>query len=361
MSYAYIHRGGVRRSMLLAISWCLLGLSPPQKAVYMAQSLGYGMKLMLTRKHIAAVLADPQLAQLYGDQLAEVARIKAIAERYGLNADTYNHMVFPPDDPVVVSYLVTASERLALEAVKEWFPLVGKVHYLGYFKEEDRDRKAAELAQRYDVATVRAGAFSLLGYMADPIFPSMLQGARWAMAEMFIHEMVHGTIWIKNAHEFNEHLADFIAATITEQYLSEEDDQAELAKKSVYQADKDRFAQWFAALERALTGLYASAASDEVKLAEKAKIFKHFAAQKPAFERYDFVGQPHEWNNAKVVLTQVYAPDLRPFIELEQCWPPDHSSSLPVLIATLKRRQHELVASTVLAMLEQICAWLAAA
>lgn len=344
------------------LSLCLLGLSPAQKAAYMARSVGYGMKLMLTRQHITAVMADPRLAKLYGDKLAEVARIKTIAGRYGLNVDTYNHMVFPPDDPVVVSYLVTASERLALEAIQEWFPLVGKVHYLGYFKEEDRDRKAEDLAQRYDVATVRAGAFSLLGYMADPIFPSMLRGSRWAMAEMFIHEMVHGTIWIKNAHEFNEHLADFIAAIITELYLSAEGDEAELTKKAAYQADKDTFAQWFSELERELKGLYASPASDAIKLAEKAKIFERYVRQQPDYEHYDFVGDSHKWNNAKVVLTQVYTPNLRPFLELLQCaQQPDRSAQLLVLIDTLKRRQHELAASTVPVMIEQVCGWLAVA
>ena len=333
-----------------------LGLSPAQKLGYIFKNMGYGMKLMLTRMELAEVMSDPEKAKLYGSQLGEVAQLKTMAAEYGLRTDTYTHMVFPADDPAVVSYLVTASERLDLVAIEEWFPLVGKLNYLGYFNEADRDAKAKELAQHYDVATVRAGAFSLLGYLSDPIFPSMLAGSRWAVAELFIHEMVHGTIWIKNAHEFNENLADFLAERITRRYLISVDDRGELDKKAVYQGDKALFAEWFRQLEARLNQLYDSAMDDATKLRQKSTIFAQFTANKPAFKHYDFVGQAQRWNNAQVVLNQIYAPDLTLFADLLECsHKTNEAEQLKHVIAVLSQYQKRLKPSSVAEMIHQAC------
>ena len=358
----YGWRGRWLRSLLI-VGICVgsLGLSPAQKLGYIFKNMGYGIKLMLTRMELAEVMADPEKAELYSTQLKEVAQLKAMAAEYGLRTDTYTHMVFPADDPAVVSYLVTASERLQLAALEEWFPLVGKLNYLGYFSEAARDAKAQELAQHYDVATVRAGAFSLLGYLADPIFPSMLEGSRWAVAELFIHEMVHGTIWIKNAHEFNERLADFLAERISRHYLMSVDDRQELDKKAVYQSDKALYGEWFGRLEAALKQLYSSTLDDAAKLQQKSAIFAEFTANKPAFKRYDFVGQAQRWNNAQVVLNQIYAPDLTVFADLLSCSPKtNETEQLKHVIGVLSRHQKQLDPGSVAEMIHQACQFMAA-
>lgn len=335
----------------------IMALSTPQKMGYMLRSVGYGLKLMMGRMSVEKVLSDPQLSEVYGEKLAEVARIKHVAGSFGLKTDRYSHMIFPPGDPEVVSYLVVASERLVLQALEYSFPFVGKINYLGYFHHKDRDAKARELTKDYDVALTRAGAFSLLGYLSDPIFPSMLSGSRWAVAELFIHEMVHGTIWIKDAHIFNENLADFIAGQITYHYLKSENDLEEIEKQAAYITDRKHYARWLEQLKDQLTELYAgSSLSDDQKTQKKAEIFASHTSHKPSFHHYDFVGDPKRWNNARVVLSQIYAPDFVSFEQLIRCsFYKTKSDQLKHLIRVLADNIHQIRSGSSDEIISQCC------
>lgn len=309
------------RNLVFLTIFCILtmSLTPIEKVGYVFSQAIYGIKLLMNRIKVEEVMADETLGPKYSERLLELSKIQEFARSYGLNTDTYHHMVFPPGDPEVVSYLVTASHRLSLTPVEEWFPFVGKMEYLGFFEKSDRDRKSKELSATYDVAHSQAGGFSLLGYIDDPIFPSMLRGERWEVAELFFHELVHATIWIKNAMRFNEGLAGFVSKILTDSYLEYHSDSNQIAQRGVYVKDHAAFKKWLGELESALESLYEGELSDEEKTQKKQVIFQRFTHHKPEHKRYDFVGKPERWNNARVVISKVYSQDNQLFESALAC------------------------------------------
>ncbi len=73
--------------------------------------------------------------------------------------------------------------------------------------EAERDR----LREKGLDANIRtAGGWSTLGILKDPILSNMLNRDVGSLSDLIIHELTHGTIFIKDSLEFNENLASFI-------------------------------------------------------------------------------------------------------------------------------------------------------
>ena len=108
-------------------------------------------------------------------------------------------------------YVVTACKPFALEPYQWSFPIVGEFSYKGFFKRK-RAIKEAELLKKkgYDTDIGEVNAWSTLGWFRDPIMSSMLQKKEGQLASLLIHELTHGTIFVKNDVHFNENLASFI-------------------------------------------------------------------------------------------------------------------------------------------------------
>src|SRR5690606_37209971 len=89
--------------------------------------------------------------------------------------------------------------------------IVGKVSYKGFFKEEDAEREAIRLEEMgYETKIRIVNAWSTLGWFKDPIMTSMLEDEPGDIANVIIHELSHGTIYVKNDAEYSENLANFI-------------------------------------------------------------------------------------------------------------------------------------------------------
>src|SRR5690606_3806447 len=110
-----------------------------------------------------------------------------------------------------VSWTVSASDPWRLQPYEWSFPIVGRVPYLGFFKEEEAREKEQELIQKgLDTYLRGVSAYSTLGWFEDPLLSSMLNYEDHVLAETLIHELVHTTIWIKNSTDFNERLASYL-------------------------------------------------------------------------------------------------------------------------------------------------------
>ncbi|MBC7406942.1 MAG: aminopeptidase, partial [Arcicella sp.] len=112
-------------------------------------------------------------------------------------------------------HLLTVAERYKMEAKEFKFPVVswiiGSFTYKGFF-----DSTAAVKEQifwkskGYDTEMGQGIAYSTLGWLPEPILSNMLYYADGKLASLIIHEMTHGTIFVKNDHETSENLANFI-------------------------------------------------------------------------------------------------------------------------------------------------------
>ena len=108
-------------------------------------------------------------------------------------------------------YVVTACEPYDLIPYQWSFPIVGKFSYKGFFKKRKAVNEALSLEKEgYDTDVGEVNAWSTLGWFKDPVMSSMLEKTEGQLARVLIHELTHGTIFVKNDVQFNENLASFI-------------------------------------------------------------------------------------------------------------------------------------------------------
>src|SRR6202044_894608 len=104
-----------------------------------------------------------------------------------------------------------------------WFPIVGRVPYLGWFDRDAAHDFADELREEGWGAGVGAPeAYSTLGWFDDPVLSTMLSDGDEALGELVnvvLHESVHATLYVDGQTRFNESLAEFAAGKLTLTYL----------------------------------------------------------------------------------------------------------------------------------------------
>ncbi|MCY4443957.1 MAG: aminopeptidase [Proteobacteria bacterium] len=311
--------------VLMAATSCL-SLGPLQKFNYLLDQVWMGTRILWSSKNIHDVFDDPDLNERYGAKLRHIISIKEFAQDYGLTTDSsYESMVFPPNNQEVVSYLVVAAKPLSLQALSYSFPFVGRVPYLGFFDESDRNNYAANLKEQgYDIHLSQAGAFSLLGYLKDPIFPSMLTGNISQLAHLFFHELTHATVWKKNQASFNEHLAEFISITLTLEYLKSHNHVELYTKFQNLHHDLKLFHDWISQLKEELNLLFADTTlSDDEKLKRKSEIYNTAGKNSPPFRSHNFIGDITRWNNARLALKDTYSFRSDIFIAAYSCFKSD--------------------------------------
>lgn len=110
-----------------------------------------------------------------------------------------------------ILWVITAAPPYELKA-REWnFPIIGQFSYKGFFEKDRADSAVAELKREgFDTRVGEVSAWSTLGFLNDPILSSMTERDPGSLAELIIHELTHGTLFVKNSLEYNENLADFV-------------------------------------------------------------------------------------------------------------------------------------------------------
>lgn len=274
------------------------------------------------------------------------------AEEQGLNVgDAYQHYI--PPGPGTVSYLVQAAEADRLELQTWWFPFIGRVPYLGFFNKESRDEKAKELrADGLDVSLGTVGAFSSLGWFADPIYDGMTKRRDEDFIQLLLHELVHRSFWSKGSATFNENLAEFASLQMAEVYLKTYRGGAGLAELKNYKAEKEQLSRWIFALRDALKELYSKPMDRDQKLKEKAAIIESFRMQRfPDLKSKELAGaRNREWNNASILGAALYAPDTQRFQKAFDCLKP---ATMGEFLEAL--REAEDTAPTVDQALDSLC------
>ncbi len=173
---------------------------------------GIGQLAMLSRREpIAAALRDPRLNATARDRITLAWFARRYAEQViGLTpGESYRDVVVLDRDSV--SYVVSAAPPDSLRPYHWCFPIAGCLPYIGYFARPDAEREARRLRARgFDVALRGVGAYSLGGWLPDPIYSSLLDDTRGWVANTVIHELTHATVFLSGRAGFNESLASFV-------------------------------------------------------------------------------------------------------------------------------------------------------
>ncbi|MEY4632233.1 MAG: hypothetical protein RIQ81_2353 [Pseudomonadota bacterium] len=263
-------------------------------------------KLLGSREDISEVLAKPETPPSVRERLTDLAGILEFARECGLTpGSSYRRYIDNGDRPL--SWLVYAAKPDRLESITWWFPLVGRVPYLGFFDKKARDEEEAALKKKgYDTARGTATGYSLLGFLPDPVYRSMTRRSRDDFAHLIFHELVHRTVWIEGGTTFNERLAEVLARRMTVAWLARIKDDAAIEAYKVDLADTRTFGVWLHALRRELEKLYVSTLPPNDLVLRKAEVFAAFTGTgKPTFKGQDRVGG-RTWNNAEVLAATLY-------------------------------------------------------
>ncbi|ARK11526.1 aminopeptidase [Fibrella sp. ES10-3-2-2] len=180
------------------------------------------LNIMLHTRSVAEVLADPTYPDSLKTKIRLIQEIKQFAQdSLGLNPSS-NFTTFHDQAGKPLMWVLVGSERYALKPVTYDIPLLGTFSYKGFF---DRKRlveaDSALQRQGYDTRINEVAAYSTLGFFKDPILSSMLKRNEWSLAELIIHELTHGTLFIKDQLEYNENLADFVGEYGAERFMAQ--------------------------------------------------------------------------------------------------------------------------------------------
>ena len=200
-------------SVLFCIVW-------HQLVIYgISQGIGQ-VTIILKAEPIEKVLKDTTFPDSLKQKLILIQEIKKYAvDSIGITpSDNYSSVYNQNDKPVL--YTVTACEPYSFKAKEWWFPFLGNVSYKGFFNKKEARKEILNLKEKgYDVDVYSPSGWSTLGWFNDPIQSNMLKQSDGNIANLIIHELTHGTIYIKNDVTFNENLANFIGDKGAEKFL----------------------------------------------------------------------------------------------------------------------------------------------
>lgn len=224
-------------------------------------------------------LAGETLSPNENERLRLVALVKAFGEgELGLKR-TENYQTVYLESNQAPIYVLSASPKDRLKQVTWWFPIAGRLPYLGFFDLEKAKKKKENLLHKdLDVFLGAADAYSTLGWFKDPVTMNLLEGSTLDLVETILHEMTHTTLYLKGEGEFNEGLAVLVGKAGAVEFFESKygpfDPLTIEAKKSM--SDELIFSSYLDSLLNELDQLYNSPISYQEKLIQREKVFASF-------------------------------------------------------------------------------------
>ena len=262
----------LKRTFLAIIAGIFLFSLVQYKLVFYGISQLYGqLHIVWNVIPVDQVMNDPQTPIKIKEKLKLIDGIKKFAvDSLGLlPSENYSTYYNQHDKPVL--WVLTGCKPFALEAKTWWFPLLGEVSYKGFFDKEKGDAALAELIHEgYDADLSPTGGWSTLGWFKDPVLSNMLKRSDGVLAELIIHELTHGTVYLKSSVDFNENLATFIGEQGAIYFLKTlyRNDSTVLENYLKYKADENLYGNYLLESQKQMDSLYHSF-KDDVTLAEK--------------------------------------------------------------------------------------------
>ena len=204
-------------SFLLIMAMCLIW----HNLIIYGISQGKGqLSIVWNSQPIEEILKDASFPDSLKQKLKLIIEIKKYAvDSIGINPSNNYSIVYNQKHKPIL-WTVSACEPYSFKA-KEWtFPFLGAVSYKGFFNKNEAKKEILTLkGDGYDVDVYSPSGWSTLGWFRDPILSDMLYKSEGQLANLIIHELTHGTIYVKNNVTFNENLANFIGDKGAENFL----------------------------------------------------------------------------------------------------------------------------------------------
>jgi predicted aminopeptidase len=245
--------------------WCLTFLLlAAVSAVVGCQTLSfYGQaikgqyQLVIHRRSIKKILADPATAPDLKNQLELVERLRAFAQKdLKLPVDSH-YQAYVDVHRAFVVWNVEAAPEFSMEPKTWWYPFIGRQEYRGYFREQRAIDYAARLKREgFDVAVGGATAYSTLGWFEDPLLSTFLFEPESDLAETLFHELGHQRVFAASDTDFNEAFATTVGEEGARRWLRAKGDEAAYQKYVAEIEHTRQFARLIADTRLRLESLY---------------------------------------------------------------------------------------------------------
>lgn len=196
---------------LLTLTLFIFLLVEYKLTIYGIQQGTGQLQLVWNAKPVEEVLNDATFPDSLKQKLRLITDIrKFTVEELGMNeSKNYTSVYDQKNQSLLLN--VSACEPYSFTP-KEWtFPFLGSVPYKGFFDKQEAQKEILKLKmQGYDVDVYSPSGWSTLGWFKDPILSNMLKQSEGSLSNLIIHELTHGTLFVKNDVNFNENLANFI-------------------------------------------------------------------------------------------------------------------------------------------------------
>jgi len=292
-------------------------------------------------------LADPEFPDSLRQKIDLIVQVKKYAiDSLGFMS-TNNYSTYFQEPNHTLLWMLTGCKPYAFEE-KEWcFPLVGCFGYKGFFDSTAALQEIENIKKEgFEPDLGPVAAWSTLGILPDPILSSMLKKEDWKLIQLVFHELTHTVIYAKNAVDFNENLANFVADKATRQFIRHQFPNDTAWHKQVAESMNDRrlFLNYMFTGFQQLDSLYKSMNPDQ-PIAEKERmksacldsIFKRFTSlpfRHP--ERFNYLRNNRDgWTNNMFLSYRRYDFD-RP--ELEAVFNQEAKGNLKLFVANMKTK-----------------------
>lgn len=195
--------------MLFSYFVTLFGCS---SSLYVVEAGFEEVRILAKREKITDLISSSKFTDEVNAKLFFVSEARKFSSSIGLEPNL-SFTTYTDVGRDVLVWVLAACSKTSLDAYTWWFPVVGRVSYMGYFDKSDAMEQVENFRLHgYDYYLRSSPAFSTLGWFDDPLLSTLATLPTHLLIETVMHEIVHNTIWVKDNVEFNETLASFVGA-----------------------------------------------------------------------------------------------------------------------------------------------------
>jgi predicted aminopeptidase len=290
---------------------------------YYAQAIQGHVKILLARRSIASLLAEPTTPPALQERLRLVLEIRDFASRELRLPENGSYRSYADIKRAAVVTNVIAAPEFSLQPLTWCFPVAGCVSYRGFYDLQAAEDFAATLRQQgYETELYGVSAYSTLGWFDDPVLNTFIDWPEAALAGQIFHELAHQQLYVKDDSSFNEAFAEVVEGEGVKRWLSRKG-QTPAAATTESQERRQTFTDLLLQSRRELEILYASGKSVEVMRAEKQAIFTELRRRYQVLrdEAWQGYGGFDRWferpvNNARLASVATYHDRKPPFLAL---------------------------------------------